>query len=126
MTETKYPERTVADIVQALTVLLDAIDAHDVERAKLRERKPFPRLRLYTMDELIADCAAHGPLLDDPIGRALRLGVRECGQALAKKASISEMQDAVDTASRHRTHLGDVADKAWDGLVLPNGDRWIA
>lgn len=78
------------------------------------------------MSELIAGVGEHGSLLDDPIGRALRLGVRECGEALAKKVNFNEMRAAAEKAAKYRMRLVDLIDKAWDGLECADGGMWIA
>ena len=64
-------------------------------------------------------------LLEDPVGEALRQGVRTLGERLYEIGGLDLMQDAIDRVASldaatwgHRT---DIMDKRWDGIGRTEG-----
>jgi hypothetical protein len=69
------------------------------------------------------------PFVRDPVGTALRLGIRRLGEIAAKFMTIEEM---VRVAEEAAAQCGDpgirevIVDTLWDGLRDRNGQCWIA
>jgi hypothetical protein len=69
------------------------------------------------------------PFVRDPVGTALRLGIRRLGEIASGFMTIAEMVDLAEQAS---AKCGDpdvrgcIVDKQWDGLCDHNRDYWIA
>ena len=59
-------------------------------------------------------------LIADPVGRALRNGVRRLGERLHELGGVAKMQDVLDQVSEkdeaRLTWRMDVMDKCWDGI----------
>jgi hypothetical protein len=68
------------------------------------------------------------PFVHDPVGAALRLGIRRLGEIASEFLTIDQMMDVAKEAA---AQCGDpsvrevIVDKAWDGLRDRKGD-WIA
>jgi hypothetical protein len=69
------------------------------------------------------------PFVRDPVGAALRLGIRRLGEIASRFMTIDEMAEVAEQAA---AQCGDpgvrevIVDKQWDGLRDRNGDCWIA
>lgn len=110
-------------IEQALHAMLKAIREH--EQSYRRIRKP---LRLISWEQIGKQSPVHA-LLNDPIGEALRLGIKELGGRLYDLGGIGLMQ-AVCTRvagldSRWRANRETIMDYTWSGIGS-DGDRWWA
>ena len=82
----------------------------------------FPGLTSAPEEQLV-------PFVCDPVGKALRLGIRRLGEIASGFMTIDEMVVLAEQAS---AEFGDpgvrgcIVDKQWDGLRDRNGKYWIA
>lgn len=122
--------RAVAEEVQviedSLDFLLSAIELTDV--VELRPRKDFTA---QSFDEVVTEFTekmgwskvrrAADTLYRDPVGEALRNGVRALGERLFEIGGLEAMQDVCDrVAERHDGRHGGarlgIMDHRWDGI----------
>jgi hypothetical protein len=119
------PLPTVAQIEDALDVLLTAIIKHQNKRWANRDPGKLPRLYWLGQPKRLPGES----FINDPIGQSLRVGVTRLGQALfALTGSLAALHDACDRVSRRGDYQGwrgDIMDKRWDGIGNGN-DRWGA
>ena len=69
------------------------------------------------------------PFIRDPVGTALRLGIRRLGEIASGFMTIDEMVNLAEQASAEcgdRCVRGCIVDKQWDGLRDRNGNYWMA
>ena len=110
-------------IINALASLLDAVEVH---RNNSIGRIPSTVRVAGSLSDLEERLL---PYVRDPVGTALRLGIRRLGEIAAEFLTIDEM---IDVAKEAAAQCGDpgvrevIVDKVWDGLRDLHGDCWIA
>jgi len=108
----------------ALAEIFSAIEAHSESRPKRAGT-----MRLWKMSELADFDEKGGRWMDDPVGLALRHGVKGIGETMAETRSTDTMREIAEYAARRGGHYGtriNLADKWWNGIKDVNGDTWIA
>ena len=119
-----YPLPTVAQVEDALDLLLTAIIEHDREQAA--KRKPLFVLRSL---DLSTEFLPGEMFLADPVGRSLREGVRQLGLCLfALSLSIDAMGESCERVSSrdpsHSDYRSMIMDKRWSGIGEGNNRWW--
>jgi hypothetical protein len=110
-------------VLNALASLLDATELH---RAKSIGRIPSTTRVPGWLSELEERLL---PFVRDPVGTALRLGIRRLGEIASEFMAIEEMTDVAKEAAAQSGDPGVrevIVDKQWNGLRDRNGDIWIA
>ena len=110
-------------VLNALSALLDATELH---RAKTIGRIPSMTRVPGWLSELEEGLL---PFVRDPVGTALKLGIRRLGEIAAKFPTIDEMDGILKEAAADCGDQGVrevIVDKVWDGLRDHKGDCWIA
>jgi hypothetical protein len=110
-------------ILTALSSLLDQAEVHRL--TALRHRTTTTRIpgRLSELEEGLL------PFVHDPVGAALRLGIRRLGEIASEFLTIDQMIDVAKEAAAQRGDPGVrsvIVDKQWDGVRDRKGDCWIA
>ena len=107
-------------IEQALHVLLTACEAHQPPAAEFRILSSAEFLRLSPVESL----------LDDPVGRSLRLGIKKLGERLHALGGTDAMHRAVNRVAEMRSGFAgrrlSVLDHCFDGIGLGSNDFWVA
>jgi len=110
-------------LLNALATLLDVAEFHRQDVAS----RCTPYLRIPgLMSELEEQLV---PFVRDPVGKALRLGIRRLGEIASGFMTIDEMVVLAEQASAESGDpgvRGCIVDKQWDGLHDRNGKYWIA
>lgn len=119
MSDRSETAREIGRIVAALDTLLAAIEARSIATPSRASR-----IAVFS----VADLARRSPIesmLDDPVGRALRLGIRRLGERLDQLGGFPLMQDiterVADMSPRHAGRRLSILDFAFDGV-----GRWVA
>lgn len=123
MTEAANTEHN-ANLARALTVLLEAIDRHEMNGGDgTIQATPF---RLMTMSELSDSIDRGDALIRDPIGYSLREGIRKVGKLLAKTNTIDEMLTIAESITNDRNHGSwiSIIDANWNGITDRKGATW--
>lgn len=112
---------------EALTAIIDAIEANEVMRDKDPLRRFVDKPRVITMADL-DDPDDGADYVRDPIGTALRAGVRNFGKILAGIKTTREMAELAEAVAGEKNFQWriNVIDKNWDGITDKDGDVWIA
>jgi hypothetical protein len=115
-------QRSRQKVLKALSALLDATELY---RASIDRIPSTTRVTgwLSDVEEAIL------PFVSDPVGSALRLGIRRLGEIAAQFMRIDEMADVAEQAAAECGDLGVrevIVDKAWDGVRDHEGSYWIA
>jgi hypothetical protein len=111
------------NVCTALSSLLDQAEVHrtkSIGRIPSTVRIPG---RVSEVEERLL------PFVRDPVGTALRLGIRRLGEIAAGFMTIDQMTDVVEKAAAECGDQGVrevIVDKAWDGLRDKVGSYWIA
>lgn len=112
-------------IVGILSTMLRAIDAHRGQ------------IQFHDMGTDDESAARYGPALDlllkrwrmDPVGAALRRGIREIGTIVAPRVAMEELVRIAENAS-HASQNADwsiaIFNRVWDRLVTSDGRMWCA
>jgi hypothetical protein len=112
----------IGRIERALDMLLTACEDH-------RANQPPAEFRIISSAELVRLSPVEG-LLDGPIGRALRLGIKKLGERLHDLGGTALMHRVVNRASDMRRGFTgrrlSVLDHAFDGIGLGSNDFWVA
>jgi hypothetical protein len=110
-------------VLTALSSLLDQAEVHRMKSiGRISSTVRVPGCLSEVEEGLL-------PFVRDPIGTALRLGIRRLGEIAAGFMTIDEMTEVTKEAA---AQCGDpsvrevIVDKHWDGLRDRNGDHWIA
>ena len=107
-------------IEQALHVLLTACEEHQPPATDFRILSSAEFVRLSPINSL----------LDDPVGRSLRLGIKKLGERLHHLGGTALMHRAVNRVADMRSGFGgrrfSVLDHAFDGIGLGSNDFWVA
>ena len=110
-------------LLNALVSLLDVAEF----RRKDAANRSTPVVRIPgLMSELEEQLV---PFVLDPVGTALRLGIRRLGEIASGFMSIAEMVDLAEQASAEcgdRCVRACIVDKQWDGLCDHKGNYWMA
>jgi hypothetical protein len=110
-------------VINALASLLDATDLHRVKSiGRIPSTVRVPGW-LSELEEALL------PFVRDPVGTALRLGIRRLGEIAAKFMTIDQMEELLKEAAAECGDQGVrevIVDKLWDGLRDRNGDCWTA
>jgi hypothetical protein len=110
-------------VLNALASLLDATELH---RAKTIGRIPSTVRVPGWLSELEEGLL---PFVSDPIGTALRLGIRRLGEIASEFMAIDQMEELLKEAAAASGDQGVrevIVDKMWDGLRDHKGNYWIA
>jgi hypothetical protein len=110
-------------VLNALASLLDQAEIHRLNA--VRNSTTTARVPGW-LSEVEEDLL---PLVRDPVGGALRLGIRRPGEIASGFMTIDEMVEVAEEAARQSGDPGVqevIVDKQWDGLCDRNGDFWIA
>ncbi len=112
---------------EALTTIVNAIEANEVERAKNPLHRIVDKPQVLTLDDL-DDPDDGAEYVRDPIGTALRAGLRNFGKILAGIKTTSEMGELAELAAGEKNFQWriNVIDKNWDGITDKDGNVWIA
>jgi hypothetical protein len=111
----------VTRIEEALDKILTAIEEHERSTDAERPKRPFKFAAA-------ADVTAIDDLLDDPVGRSLRRGIKELGQRLFELGGTKLMEQVLDRVVRmgSQWHMReDILDKRWDSIG-DESDLWVA
>jgi hypothetical protein len=111
-------------LLHALSALLAQAEVQRINRMKSADPIPVrvPGWLSEVDEELL-------PFVRDPVGAALRLGIRRLGEIAAKFLTIDQMADVAEEAAAQCGDQGVrevIVDKAWDGLRDKVGSYWIA
>ena len=118
-----------ARLGKALAVLLAAIEQHDADPVvKVDLPARFSgAMTLSTFEEYIdtGHC-----FMGDPIGQALRKGVREIGKIMARNGFSSDdamrvLDFATGNSPKNSTYWELICDKHFDGIQFKN-EEWVA
>jgi hypothetical protein len=110
-------------ILTALSSLLDQAEVHRLTALRHRTTTTMIPGRLSELEEGLL------PFVRDPIGTALRLGIRRLGEIASEFLTIDQMIDVAKEAAAQRGDPGVrsvIVDKQWDGVRDRKGDCWIA
>jgi hypothetical protein len=109
----------LARIEHALGVLLTACENH---------QPPASEIRILSVAEFCKQSPVES-LLNDPIGRALRLGIKKLGGRLHELGGTDLMRSAAErVADMRRGFSGrrlSVLDHAFDGIGIGSNDFWV-
>jgi hypothetical protein len=123
-TKDGLPFPPAQSLLHALSALLDQAEIQRIDR--LNSADPIPATvpgRLSALNQELL------PFARDPVGTALRLGIRRLGEIAAGFMTIDQMAELLREAA---SECGDqgvrevIVDKAWDGLRDHEGSYWIA
>ena len=110
-------------LFKALAAVLNELELHRTNSAyHTQGTVRVPRWLSETEEALL-------PYVRDPIGTALKLGIRRLGEIASKFMTIDEMMDVANEAAAQCGKpgvRGCIVDKLWDGLRDRNGNCWIA
>jgi hypothetical protein len=113
---------------EAITTILDAIEANEIARSNSPLRSIVDKPRMYTLADLDREVEDGSEWVRDPIGMALRSGLRSMGKTIAKFKTTTEMQEIAEQAAGEKNFQWriNVIDKNWDGITDKGGDTWWA
>jgi hypothetical protein len=106
-------------IEQALDTLLTAIENH---------QPPTSEIRILSAAEFCKQSPVES-LLNDPIGRALRLGIKKLGGRLHQLGGTDLMRSVAERVADMRCGFSgrrlSVMDHAFDGIGIGSKDFWV-
>lgn len=113
----------------ALATVLDAIEKHGAQHQDNHEipEKFRGAMSLPDFDEYIS--TGHYFMVD-PIGQALRRGVREIGKIMARNGFTSDQAEqvaeyAAERSKNNSNYWSHICDKHFDGVEFADGE-WVA
>src|SRR5262245_32847144 len=109
MSDRSEVAREIGRIIRALDLLLTACERH----------RNTP-IKIMTATELVSMSPVEG-LLDDPIGRSLRLGIRRLGERLDQLGGFTLMQAVAERVAGSSGRRLCIIDHAFDGV-----GTWVA
>jgi hypothetical protein len=104
---------TKGEIEEAVIAVLHAIQTHESVLPPRDLPQPSP-------DEVRKQGKTLGNYLRDPVGAALRSGIRQIGELASESLDgneMSEIASAVVAKAEDRAHVADLIDQEWGGLI---------
>lgn len=112
---------------EALVKILDEIEQNDrkLEATPRALRRP---LKPMSIEEFNNYLNKGEDWIEDPVGEALRAGVREIGKIIARLSGFAVMQEVAEWSAEKTKCRGaiEIIDKNWDGIEDKDGCLWVS